>query len=77
MTTFPPLRAFRYDAPQTLRNDISWPTLTVYRVLFEEGQSSRRVYSVDPPVIVLVDKATALLGEDRDDEGDELLALAP
>jgi hypothetical protein len=60
----------RYPAPQSLRNDISWPTFTVYRVLFEEGQSLRRVYSGDPPVIVLVDKVTVL-------EGGELLVLAP
>jgi hypothetical protein len=45
--------------------------------LFEEGQSLRRVYSGDPPVIVPVDKATVLVDEDRDDGEDELLVLAP
>lgn len=42
-TTLAPLMAFRNVVPQILRKDMEVPVLMVRRVLFEEGQSRRRV----------------------------------
>jgi len=42
-TTLAPLMAFRNVVPQILRKDMEVPGLMVRRVLFEEGQSRRRV----------------------------------